>query len=570
MYRRALKPEQILETLQNIPSDASDNDELDDSESGGDDYIPADESISSPDSENEEQPASTTSLSNHSTVSTSCVTSKDGSRWRWAAASEAIRGRLQAQNIVRIRPGPTAYSVRNVVGDSPLSAFKILFDESMFRHIQKCTNAEGQRVTKEKDWFVTLDELDKFIGLVICRGIIGGRNLPLKSMWNISWGCPLFNKTMARTRFLEIMKYLRFDLKTERRQHLATDKFCLASQIWNPFIENCQKSFIPSPYVTVDEQLLPCKARCNFIQYMANKPDKFGIKFWLLVDVENKYLFNGFPYLGKDDSKKSDVSVSCNVVLKLVAPLFNKGYNVTCDNYFTSVDLALRLAKQKCSLVGTIRQNRREIPNECKVSKQLHETTVMKHEGNTPMTLTSYQCKKSKCVLLLSTLHPDVQIPIEGNHKKKPDTILFYNKNKVAVDVIDQMSRMYSTKARSRRWPMHVFYNVIDMALVNSHIIYKHVCSSNVSRRVFIQKVCEELTKSTPFEVTEEDLTSIGPAAKVRRTDECRGSAAATISKERRTCSSKKCRNRTTDVCSSCRTTVCGTCATKTCASCSL
>jgi len=50
-------------------------------------------------------------------------------------------------------------------------------------------------------------------------------------------------------------------------------------------IENSQKSSVPNVYVTVDEQLLPCKARCKFIQYMANKPDKFVLKFWMMVGV---------------------------------------------------------------------------------------------------------------------------------------------------------------------------------------------------------------------------------------------------------------------------------------------
>lgn len=138
---------------------------------------------------------------------------------------------------------------------------------------------------------------------------------------------------------------------------------------------------------------------------MSNKPDKFGIKFWLLVDLDSKYMFNGIPYLGKDDSIKSNISVSFNVVLQLLAPLFNKGYNVTCDNYFTSLDLANRLADKKCSIVGTLCQNRREVPDECKKTRTLHDTSILKCKGknNTTVTLTSYQCKKSKNVLLLST-----------------------------------------------------------------------------------------------------------------------------------------------------------------------
>jgi len=42
---------------------------------------------------------------------------------------------------------------------------------------------------------------------------------------------------------------------------------------------------------------------------MANKPDKFGLKLLLAVDVENKHLLNGFPHVGKDDSQSLHVRV---------------------------------------------------------------------------------------------------------------------------------------------------------------------------------------------------------------------------------------------------------------------
>ena len=176
-------------------------------------------------------------------------------------------------------------------------------------------------------------------------------------MWNSVWGCPLFNSTMPRNKFLEIMRYLCFDSKSERRTNLEHDRFCLASSIWIPFGESCQKAYIPNVFITVDEQLLPCKASCKFIQCMANKPDKFALKFWMAVDVESKYFYNGFPYLGNNEARSNDVSVPTDVVLKLMDPLFKKSYNVTSDKYFTSLSLSLKLAQNNCSLVGTIRHH---------------------------------------------------------------------------------------------------------------------------------------------------------------------------------------------------------------------
>ena len=145
----------------------------------------------------------------------------------------------------------------------------------MLRNIRKYTVAEARPVCGKINWDMTLDKLDKFIELFIARAILGQRGLLVKCLWITNWGFSMFNKTLSRRRFKEIMRFLCFHVKSERRQRVILDKFCLTSSLWKPFIENSQKAYVPSPYITVDEQLLPCKAKCRFIQYMPNKPDKF-------------------------------------------------------------------------------------------------------------------------------------------------------------------------------------------------------------------------------------------------------------------------------------------------------
>ena len=99
-------------------------------------------------------------------------------------------------------------------------------NEPMLRNIQKCTTAEAHLAIGKNSWMVTLDEIDKFVGFIVARGVVGGRTLPIKSMWGKSWGYPLFNATMSSWRFLKIMKYLRFHLKTQRSRNLKEEKFC--------------------------------------------------------------------------------------------------------------------------------------------------------------------------------------------------------------------------------------------------------------------------------------------------------------------------------------------------------
>ena len=63
---------------------------------------------------------------------------------------------------------------------------------------------------------------------------------------------------------------------------------------------------------------------------MGNQPDKYGIIFRKSVDIDHKHLYNGFSHLGKEDARAADTSLSCDVVLKLMNPLYNSGYWLSC------------------------------------------------------------------------------------------------------------------------------------------------------------------------------------------------------------------------------------------------
>ena len=107
------------------------------------------------------------------------------------------------------RPGPTNYARQNVVENSPLSAFSDFINESMLRSIRTNTEAEARRRLGNETWTLSLGELDTFLSLVIARGFLTARNLPLKSLWSKDWGVQLFPNAMPRDGFLEILRFLR-------------------------------------------------------------------------------------------------------------------------------------------------------------------------------------------------------------------------------------------------------------------------------------------------------------------------------------------------------------------------
>ena len=93
--------------------------------------------------------------------------------------------------------------------------------------------------------------------------------------------------------------------------------------------------------------------------------------------------------------------------------------------YLGSIDK--KVTVKKCTLVGTMRKNKRELPNEILQREDLCATSILKTDDG--ITLTSYQCKTSKSALILSSLQEGVSI--------------FCNHNKVAIDIEDNISKIF-------------------------------------------------------------------------------------------------------------------------------
>ncbi|XP_039953236.1 piggyBac transposable element-derived protein 4-like [Bactrocera tryoni] len=94
---------------------------------------------------------------------------------------------------------------------------------------------------------------------------------------------------------------------------------------------------------------------------------------------------------------------------------------------------------------------------------------------------------------MLSTAHYRQSTdPLKGF---KPDQILDYNKFKAGVDTMDQMLTGYSCKRSTNRWPLAMFYNMLDIADLASFIIYDELNPAEQSdkRRSFIIELARQL-----------------------------------------------------------------------------
>ena len=82
--------------------------------------------------------------------------------------------------------------------------------------------------------------------------------------------------------------------------------------------------------------------------------------------------------------------------------------------------------------------------------------------------MVSYSPSRGKAVVLLSTMYHTATT--EGE-EDKPEIVLHYNKTKIGADTLDHLATIFSCRRKNIRWPMVLFYNMLDVAGVAAFVI---------------------------------------------------------------------------------------------------
>jgi len=83
--------------------------------------------------------------------------------------------------------------------------------------------------------------------------------------------------------------------------------------------------------------------------------------------------------------------------------------------------------------------------------------------------------------------------------KKLPEVINLYNMTKGGVDCADQMIETYSSKFATRRWPIALFCNVLDIAALNAYVLFEKLKMDGAGkekRRLFIKRLGQVSVKN--------------------------------------------------------------------------
>ena len=377
-------------------------------------------------------------------------------------------------------------------------AFCAFFDEQMITQLCMWTNERADeffrvRVDENNNtsrkvngilWKnVNQKEMYVFLSLLMIMGV---NKLPRIHMyWSnnaMVGGSRIFSRqVMSRSRFLNILKFLRFG------PLLQVEKGKPKTRI-EPYLQllrhKCQDILEPGRDIAIDESLRLWKGRLQFKQFIKTKRSRFGIKIYFLCPSDSS--FSGYSwafevYYGKDsdfnsdDPDASDLSKSEQVVVYLMRNLLTVGRHVITDNWYTSLRLALYLLKKNTLLTGTLRADR-GAPQIMRTETLTKNQAVFARKEN--VLVMKYLDKKLVHVLSTKSTagfvdHTRTYFGNKTVFKKKPSIVEEYNQLMGSVDKADALLEPYSYERKSLAWFKKLGIHFVFRTLLNSHLIYK-------------------------------------------------------------------------------------------------
>lgn len=248
----------------------------------------------------------------------------------------------------------------------------------------------------------------------------------------------------------------------------------------------CLSLYQPRQHLAIDERMVKSRHRSGIRQYIKDKPTKWGIKLWVVADSSNGYTVDFNVYIGKAAGRDvGEHGLGYDVVMKLMQPFLHQGYRLYVDNFYTSIALMKELFQQGVPATGTILETRRGFPQNLKNGKGWAKGKARgsMHWEKDPPCL-ALQWIDNKVVSMLTTI-ANANEQVQVNRKAKtggvwstkvvpqPQAIATYNKYMNAVDRSDQILATNNVLRKCVRWWKTLFFHLIDIAVVNSFILFR-------------------------------------------------------------------------------------------------
>ena len=387
-----------------------------------------------------------------------------------------------------------------------LECFSLFISEGFYVDLADQSNTYAQQEQLRRNLAPCSDEFTKddmmaFIGIVIAMGVVC---LPaIHDYWSIDpiLSHPWFRAIMSHRRFEEVLRFFHVVDNTTQpdRSSPGYDKLWKIRPLITLLSENCLKYYCTHPQISIDESMIGTKCRLSFLQYIPKKPVKWGIKVWMCADAVTGYAHTFEVYTGADEvHSKHPKGVTYSVVMHLLEHLFDKGYTVYMDNFYSSPVLFLDLVDKNIAASGTAKTNRTNFPEYLKPDSKVPRgtCTFMYYKS-----LTATHWYDNRDVYALSTAVDDTVVQVRRRVENEvidvtcPEIIQDYNSFMGGVDICDQYMCYYSLGRKSMKWWRRIFWRLHDIAITNAYVIYKYNHRNSLKKMLTHQQFRLELAK---------------------------------------------------------------------------
>lgn len=378
----------------------------------------------------------------------------------------------------------------------PVEYFYLFFDEDIRNFICQETNLfasmkknkNNSPNSRIKHW-KNIDDKDvkAFLGVIINMGIMPLPTIDSYFMTKWESNIPFYSDVFSQRDFLNIFWNLHFN--HDNNPVSRRPKGFLINPLIEHIKNKCKLFYTPGNYVSVDESTISFKGKISFRVYNPQKPNKFGMKVFVLSDSENGYMYDFLPYFGKEILIPNSPLLKTTQIVKLLTDslVYSDPHNpisalhVYTDRYYTSPQLATELLSTNCFLTGTVMPHRSGLPKDLKnQSKKLKKGEILSQRKG-DILVTCWRDKR--VVVMLSTnskgdTNNMTSVPSKWPNKpptQKPNVIIDYIKHMGGVDRSDHYISSYQFLRRTKKWYRKYFFWLLEVAIINSYLLYKSV-----------------------------------------------------------------------------------------------
>ena len=168
----------------------------------------------------------------------------------------------------------------------------------------------------------------------------------------------------------------------------------------------------PAREISVNEAMIAFRGRLVF--YIRGKLQPWGIKAYILSESKTGYMYNMLIYYGRETQLLTSPALNhtTNIVLTLMNPLQNMGYDLYTDRFYTSPQLATELLSIGTTLTGTVMVNKRDLPAAVKYTRPKPKNGDVTTYRKGSMVVMQWTDKRT--LVTLSTKHSNSMVSMQS------------------------------------------------------------------------------------------------------------------------------------------------------------